>query len=86
MELDRIYDKMDSSFTKYIEKKREEMNLYGARMSSLNPFAIFDRGYSIAQKDGRILSTIEDIDQGDRLKINLKDGNIDCQVLDIEAK
>ena len=22
------------------------MNLYGARMSSLNPFAIFDRGYS----------------------------------------
>ena len=86
MELDKIYDKMDSSFTKYIEKKREEMNLYGARMSSLNPFAIFDRGYSIAQKDGRILSTIEDIDQGDRLKINLKDGNIDCQVVDIEAK
>ena len=86
MELDRIYDKMDSSFTKYIEKKREEMNLYGARMSSLNPFAIFDRGYSIAQKGGRILSTIEDIDQGDRLKINLKDGNIDCQVVDIEAK
>ncbi len=32
------------------------------------------------------MDTIEDIDQGDRLKINLKDGNIDCQVLDIEAK
>ena len=80
-----ILDKIDSSFTKYIQKKREEMNLYGVKMSSLNPFSIFDRGYSIAEKEGRIVSTIRDIDQGDKLKINLKDGKLDCQVVDIEA-
>lgn len=83
--LDMILDKIDSSFTKYIQKKREEMNLYGVRMSSLNPFSIFDRGYSIAEKEGRIVSTIRDIGQGDKLKINLKDGKLDCQVVDIEA-
>ena len=83
--LDMILDKIDSSFTKYIQKKREEMNLYGVKMSSLNPFSIFDRGYSIAEKEGRIVSTIRDIDQGDKLKINLKDGKLDCQVVDIEA-
>lgn len=83
--LDMILDKIDSSFTKYIQKKREEMNLYGVKMSSLNPFSIFDRGYSIVEKEGRIVSTIRDIDQGDRLKINLKDGKLDCQVVDIEA-
>lgn len=83
--LDMILDKLDSSFTKYIQKKREEMNLYGAKMSGLNPFSIFDRGYSIAEKEGRIVSTIRDIDQGDKIKINLKDGKLDCQVVDIEA-
>ncbi|WP_314962912.1 exodeoxyribonuclease VII large subunit [Peptostreptococcus stomatis] len=83
--LDMILDKIDSSFTKYIQKKREEMNLYGVKMSSLNPFSIFDMGYSIAEKEGRIVSTIRDIDQGDKLKINLKDGKLDCQVVDIEA-
>lgn len=83
--LDMILDKIDSSFTKYIQKKREEMNLYGVKMSSLNPFSIFDRGYSIAEKEGRIVSTIRDIDQGDKLKINFKDGKLDCQVVDIEA-
>lgn len=83
--LDMILDKIDSSFTKYIQKKREEMNLYGVKMSSLNPFSIFDRGYSIAEKEGRTVSTIRDIDQGDKLKINLKDGKLDCQVVDIEA-
>lgn len=83
--LDMILDKIDSSFTKYIQKKREEMNLYGVKMSSLNPFSIFDRGYSIAEKEGRIVSTIRYIDQGDKLKINLKDGKLDCQVVDIEA-
>ncbi|WP_314117500.1 exodeoxyribonuclease VII large subunit [Peptostreptococcus stomatis] len=83
--LDMILDKIDSSFTKYIQKKREEMNLYGVKMSSLNPFSIFDRGYSIAEKEGRIVSTIRDIDQGDKLKINLKDGKLDCQVVDMEA-
>lgn len=83
--LDMILDKIDSSFTKYIQKKREEMNLYGAKMSGLNPFSVFDRGYSIAEKEGRIVSTIRDIDQGDKLKINLKDGKLDCQVVDIEA-
>ena len=83
--LDMILDKIDSSFTKYIQKKREEMSLYGVKMSSLNPFSIFDRGYSIVEKEGRIVSTIRDIDQGDKLKINLKDGKLDCQVVDIEA-
>ena len=83
--LDMILDKIDSSFTKYIQKKREKMNLYGVKMSSLNPFSIFDRGYSIAEKEGRIVSTIRDIDQGDKLKINLKDGKLDCQVVDTEA-
>ena len=83
--LDMILDKIDSSFTKYIQKKREEMNLYGAKMSGLNPFSVFDRGYSIAEKEGRIVSTIRDIDQGDKIKINLKDGKLDCQVVDIEA-
>lgn len=83
--LDMILDKIDSSFTKYIQKKREEMNLYGAKMSGLNPFSVFDRGYSIAEKEGRIVSTIRDIDQRDKIKINLKDGKLDCQVVDIEA-
>ena len=83
--LDMILDKIDSCFTKYIQKKREEMNLYGAKMSGLNPFSVFDRGYSIAEKEGRIVSTIRDIDQGDKIKINLKDGKLDCQVVDIEA-
>ena len=59
------------------------MNLYGAKMSSLNPFAIFDRGYSIAQKNGLIVSSVDNVVDGDRLEINLKDGVLGCQVSDI---
>ena len=83
MALDRIFDKMDASFMSYISKKRDEMNLYGAKMSSLNPFAIFDRGYSIAQKNGLIVSSVDNVVDGDRLEINLKDGVLGCQVSDI---
>lgn len=83
MALDRIFDKMDASFMNYISKKRDEMNLYGAKMSSLNPFAIFDRGYSIAQKNGQIVSSVDNVVDGDRLEINLKDGVLGCQVSDI---
>lgn len=83
MALDRIFDKMDASFMSYISKKRDEMNLYGAKMSSLNPFAIFDRGYSIAQKNGQIVSSVDNVVDGDRLEINLKDGVLGCQVIDI---
>lgn len=83
MALDRIFDKMDASFMSYISKKRDEMNLYGAKMSSLNPFAIFDRGYSIAQKNGQIVSSVDNVVDGDRLEVNLKDGVLGCQVIDI---
>lgn len=83
MALDRIFDKMDASFMSYISKKRDEMNLYGAKMSSLNPSAIFDRGYSIAQKNGQIVSSVDNVVDGDRLEINLKDGVLGCQVIDI---
>lgn len=83
MALDRIFDNMDVSFMNYISKKRDEMNLYGAKMSSLNPFAIFDRGYSIAQKNGQIVSSVDNVVDGDRLEVNLKDGVLGCQVIDI---
>nr|WP_314277252.1 exodeoxyribonuclease VII large subunit [uncultured Peptostreptococcus sp.] len=86
MALDFIYDKLNESFTKYIDKKKDEMNFQGAKMSSLNPFAIFDRGYSIAQKDGRLLTSIEGILPKDKLKISLIDGEIDCQVVDTRSK
>lgn len=86
MALDFIYDKLNESFTKYIDKKKDEMNFQGAKMSSLNPFAIFERGYSIAQKDGRLLTSIEGILPKDKLKISLIDGEIDCQVVDTRSK
>jgi exodeoxyribonuclease VII large subunit len=49
-------------------------------LNTINPLAILQRGYSICSKDGKSLKNTEDINPGDKIKIRLSRGGLDCKV------
>lgn len=65
----------------------EKRALFGsscARLDALSPLKILARGYSVAIKDGKIVTKAKDISCGDSLEIKISDADVMCTVSDIK--
>lgn len=51
------------------------------KLDALSPLKVLSRGYSIAQKDGKILNSVKNMKSGDRISLKLSDGEKECEVL-----
>ena len=67
-----IYDK---TIEKYKESSYSLVNLI-SKLDSLSPLKTLARGYSIVQKDNKIIKSKLDLKDGDNIQITLKDGKI----------
>jgi exodeoxyribonuclease VII large subunit len=55
------------------------------QMNAYNPMKVMDRGYSIVyDEDRKMIKSVEHVQQGDKLKVQLKDGQLDCQIQGIK--
>ena len=84
------YVKLDNSikiiYDKVIEKYKESNNKFiniVSKLDSLSPLKTLSRGYSIVEKEDKIIKSKNDLKIGDEIKITLADGNIKAQVGDI---
>lgn len=70
-----------------ILRSREQL-IYAkaAVISALNPLAVLLRGYSIAYKEGSVISSIENVGNGDEITVKLSDGEITAVVKAAKAK
>ena len=53
-----------------------------SKLDALSPFKTLLRGYSIIEKDGKVINKIEDININDELQIRLSNGKIKTKVID----
>ena len=74
-----IYDKV---IEKYKESNNKFINIV-SKLDSLSPLKTLSRGYSIVEKEDKIIKSKNDLKIGDEIKITLADGNIKAQVGDI---
>lgn len=64
-----------------IKRKKESYYRNIDKLEVLNPLLTLKRGYSIAEKDGEIISSVDDVKVGDEVKIKLDDGTINTKVI-----
>ena len=65
-----------------VAKRRERLNALAASLDALSPLKVLGRGYAIARReDGKAVLSTGDVCPGDKLKLTLSDGGVDCQVL-----
>lgn len=61
------------------------LGLAAARLNDLSPLEVMARGYSIGRTpEGKVVSSVAQISQGDELDIQMRDGLARCRVEDIE--
>ena len=81
MLIDRYVKSIQNSIiAKYKDKKLETIKLY-SKLDALSPLKTLARGYSIAEKDGKIVHKASELKKGDKLTLRFEDGKINTEVL-----
>ena len=66
----------------YKFKKQNLENIIG-KLEVLNPMNTLKRGYAIIKKEDNVISSINNLNQDDEIKINVSDGIIDAKVIKV---
>ena len=80
---DEVKDLIRSAVRAYESAIADKKTLFISnvgKLDALNPLAVIARGYSVAQKCGKSLYSVNDADVGEIITVRLSDGSIDAEV------
>ena len=67
---------LENSMQSKLNKKESEIKAFASKLEGLNPLSILARGYSVAEKDGKIISSKTQLSEGDSFMLTFSDGKI----------
>ncbi|MBQ5347872.1 MAG: exodeoxyribonuclease VII large subunit [Ruminococcus sp.] len=80
--LDSLSKRLINSSERMITIKSESVKKLGAKLESLNPVSVLQRGYSIAEKNGIVINSLKEIKIDDIIDLTLKDGTVKTKVVE----
>ncbi|HEU5138574.1 MAG TPA: exodeoxyribonuclease VII large subunit [Bacillales bacterium] len=73
-EMDKLYKEKGTAFRQQVSK-----------LNVLSPLNVMERGFSLTYgENGKVVKSVYQVQPSDLVKVNLKDGTLDCQVWGIE--
>ena len=75
---------VDFAFSRLIDEKKHRFSVSLGKLEVLNPISVLNRGYTMAEKDGKIVNSALLIDKGDKLTVRFSDGEANVTVEEIQ--
>ena len=69
-----------------LNKAREVLSKNAARIDALSPLSTLSRGYSIAEKNGKTVKSVNELKVGDTVSLRVFDGNARLNVMEIRKE
>ena len=69
-----------------LDRAREALVQNAAKVNALSPLSTISRGYSVAEKNGRIVKSIHEINVGDSISLRVADGYAKVNVTEIRKE
>ena len=80
-QLDDLNLRLQTAFEKRFTEAQNRFDLLSQKLKALSPFAVLGRGYSITRdKDGNIISQVNQTKPTDTIYVQVKDGQIRAEV------
>ena len=80
--VDQYIKKLENLIKTRYEKDKTKYIEIVAKLDAYSPLKTLSRGYSITEKDGKIVKTVKDLKEGDNILIHLVDGNKNATIGD----
>ena len=76
--VDRLNEKMVNAFRGIVAKENSRFLSDVSKLDALSPLKVLTRGYAIAEMEGKAIKSVNDINSGDKFKLRLSDGSLNC--------
>lgn len=84
-EVNQLSKRLDLAIRFQLDKSNSQINTLSSRLKTLNPNNVINRGYSMTvDAKGKVITSINQINEGETLKSILKDGIIESKVVSKE--
>ena len=81
--LELMKSRLISAHNKALTRKNQEYVAFASKLDAMSPLKVLTRGYSMVQtKNGAVLSSISQVDLGERITVKLSDGSLSAVVMD----
>ena len=80
--LDMLVKSIKNSTINKLNEVKANANKAISKLDALSPLKTLLRGYSIVEKDGKVVKKVEDVNINDELKIRVSNGNINTKVVE----
>lgn len=81
--LDNISEKLMNLYQNKIDKSKNSLLGHTTKLETLNPMAVLNRGYLIANKENERIKSVKSIKKDDEVKLKFSDGTAMCRITDI---
>lgn len=79
--VDRYWEQLEHTMNRELSNHRHRTNQFAATLHALSPMEVMGRGYAIPRtQQGKLVNSVQQVEEGDPLSLSLKDGTIACQV------
>lgn len=72
---------LSANITNLLNVQESKLKSISAKLESLNPVSVLARGYSIAEKDGKVISSKSQLECGEEFTVEFSDGKIRAKSL-----
>lgn len=81
IQLDTYVSDLEASANNILRTKKEVFLALSGKLDALSPLKVLTRGYAVAMdENGKIIRSIEEVSQNDKIKVKVSDGDISCLV------
>jgi exodeoxyribonuclease VII large subunit len=75
-----LAEKADQAISAVLRDKSNDLRLISGKIDVLSPLAVLSRGYSITEKDGKVVFGVKQISAGDQVSLRFSDGVADATI------
>ena len=79
-ETDILTDRLFYAFKNLVSVYETRLKTNIASLDALSPLKVLSRGYSVAEKDGKVITSVNSVEINDNFNLKLSDGVICCTV------
>ena len=80
IQIDNYTKQLENLITTKYEKEKTKYAELVAKLDAYSPLKTLSRGYSIVEKDKKIIKNIKELNTGDKIQIQLTDGKCQAEV------
>lgn len=83
--LDSLSRSFENSCQRLLSEKKHTLRELASKLEALSPLDMLGRGFSVTRSgDGMVISSVENVSEGDRISVMLRDGSLGAVVKSVE--